>query len=268
MPQVPQSGNRGFGTGRGSAGGPIGGHLAQQHSSQPALSSFGSGFNFASMDNPNSQPSIGGPLSQAGLMTQASGIPAPVQGLSQTFGDGFSIGGMSQDFVDDFKSQGSHVQYNVSDFATQFLPTREHPPPQLKAKLRFELLRHLAVGLKTDSLCSSSVTSFLSGCRAGPLADFSLSPPTYSRPRFPQDLLVGVLQRLDHDSGATLLRWAKLHSLHSRYHALHLVLRAFLGAGMVPEALEALSEIRRDGKTPSLSVHAILFRILFRMGGF
>ncbi|KAG0473014.1 hypothetical protein HPP92_014871 [Vanilla planifolia] len=114
MPQVPQSGNRGFGTGRGSAGGPIGGHLAQQHSSQPALSSFGSGFNFASMDNPNSQPSIGGPLSQAGLMTQA-----PVQGLSQTFGDGFSIGGMSQDFVDDFKSQGSHVQYNVSDFATQ-----------------------------------------------------------------------------------------------------------------------------------------------------
>ncbi|RVX14507.1 Regulator of nonsense transcripts 1-like [Vitis vinifera] len=44
----------------------------------------------------------------------------PVQGPSQTFRDGFSIGGMSQDFLgDDFKSQGSHVPYNVADFSTQ-----------------------------------------------------------------------------------------------------------------------------------------------------
>ncbi|KAK8950195.1 hypothetical protein KSP40_PGU000249 [Platanthera guangdongensis] len=114
MPHVPQPGNRVFGPGRGNAGGPIGGHLSHQHNSQQALSSFGSGFSFPAMDNINSQPSIGAPLSQTGLMAQA-----PVQGLSQTFRDGFSIGGMSQDYGDDFKSQGSHVAYNVSDFSTQ-----------------------------------------------------------------------------------------------------------------------------------------------------
>lgn len=71
MPQVPQPGNRGFGTGRGNnAGGPIGGHLTHQHNTQQALGSFGPGFSFPAMDNPNSQPSIGGPLSQNGLMTQ------------------------------------------------------------------------------------------------------------------------------------------------------------------------------------------------------
>lgn len=77
----------------------------------------------------------------------------PVQGPSQTFRDGFSMAGMSQvlivlcidnyifiylfvyvnildflnlsfiycqDFLgDDFKSQGSHVPYNVADFSTQ-----------------------------------------------------------------------------------------------------------------------------------------------------
>lgn len=114
MPHVPQPGNRVFGPGRGNAGGPIGGHLSHQHNSQQALSSFGSGFSFPAMDNINSQPSIGAPLSQTGVMTQA-----PVQGLSQTFRDGFSIGGMSQDYGDDFKSQGSHVAYNISDFSTQ-----------------------------------------------------------------------------------------------------------------------------------------------------
>ncbi|XP_020577685.1 regulator of nonsense transcripts 1 homolog isoform X1 [Phalaenopsis equestris] len=114
MPHVPQTGNRGFGAVRGNAGGPIGGHLSHQHNSQQALSSFGSGFNFPAVDNLNSQPSIGTPLSQTGIMTQA-----PVQGLSQTFRDGFSIGGMSQDYGDDFKSQGSHVAYNVADFSTQ-----------------------------------------------------------------------------------------------------------------------------------------------------
>ncbi|XP_008786216.2 regulator of nonsense transcripts 1 homolog isoform X1 [Phoenix dactylifera] len=115
VPQVPQPGNRGFGAGRGNAGGPIGGHLAHQQTSQQALGGIGSAFNFPALDNPNSQPSVGGPLSQPGLMTQV-----PVQGLSQTFREGFSIGGMSQDYLgDDFKSQGSHVAYNVADFSTQ-----------------------------------------------------------------------------------------------------------------------------------------------------
>ncbi|KAK1354137.1 hypothetical protein POM88_047393 [Heracleum sosnowskyi] len=39
---------------------------------------------------------------------------------NQSFRDGFSIGGMSQDILGvDFKIQGSHVPYNVADFSTQ-----------------------------------------------------------------------------------------------------------------------------------------------------
>lgn len=116
IPQVPQPGNRGFGAGRGNAGGPIGGHLPHQQSSQP-LTGIGSVFNFPPLDNPSSQPSIGAPASQTGLMTQVrffyylyiSSIhwllfsmfyiyryQMPVQGLSQTFRDGLSIGSMSQ----------------------------------------------------------------------------------------------------------------------------------------------------------------------------
>ncbi|KMZ70880.1 Regulator of nonsense transcripts-like protein [Zostera marina] len=110
VPQVPQSANRSFTAARGNAGGPIGGHLPHQHGSQQALGSIGS-----PLENANSQPSVGGSLSQTGLMTQM-----PVQGSSQTYRDGFSIGGMSQEFLgDDFKSQGSHVGYNVADFSTQ-----------------------------------------------------------------------------------------------------------------------------------------------------
>lgn len=70
VPQVPQPGSRGFGAGRGNAGGPIGGHLSHQHGSQQAIGSLGSPFNFPALDNPNSQPSVGAPLSQTGLMTQ------------------------------------------------------------------------------------------------------------------------------------------------------------------------------------------------------
>ncbi|GLJ46454.1 hypothetical protein SUGI_0979100 [Cryptomeria japonica] len=114
VPQGPQTGNRGFGAGRGSAGGPIGGHLPHQGSRQP-IGSIGSGFNFAGLENPASQTLVGGPLSQTGLLTQL-----PNQGLSQSLRDGFSLGDMSQDFLgDDFKSQGSHVAYNVADFNTQ-----------------------------------------------------------------------------------------------------------------------------------------------------
>ncbi|KAG2645480.1 hypothetical protein PVAP13_2KG426600 [Panicum virgatum] len=116
VPPVPQPGSRNFGAPRSNTGGPIGGHLAHQQNSQQAMGGIGSNFNYTGLENPSSQPSGGAQMSQTGLMTQM-----PVQGLSQTFRDGFSIGGMSQDFFgDDFKSQGSHVPYNIADFSTQF----------------------------------------------------------------------------------------------------------------------------------------------------
>ncbi|KAJ7011271.1 regulator of nonsense transcripts 1 [Populus alba x Populus x berolinensis] len=114
VPQVPQPGSRGFGAGRGNAGAPIGSHLPHQQGTQQGIGNIGS-FNFSSLDNPNSQPSVGSALSQPGYINNI-----PVQGSSQTFRDGFSMGGMSQEFLgDDFKSQGSHVPYNVADFSTQ-----------------------------------------------------------------------------------------------------------------------------------------------------
>ncbi|KAI4311607.1 hypothetical protein MLD38_036490 [Melastoma candidum] len=110
VPQVPQPGNRGFGAGRGSATAPIGSHLPHQQT-QPAIGNVGSSFNFMPMENANSQPSAGAPMSQPGFVNN---------GPSQSFRDGFSMGGMSQDFLgDDFKSQGSHVPYNMADFSTQ-----------------------------------------------------------------------------------------------------------------------------------------------------
>ncbi|KAK2988094.1 hypothetical protein RJ640_023843 [Escallonia rubra] len=114
VPHVPQPGSRGFGTGRGNAGAPIGSHLPHQQGSQQPIGSHGSNYNFPALENSNSQPSVGGPLSQPGYVSNI------VQGPSQTFRDGFSMGGMSQDFLgDDFKSQGSHVPYNVAEFSTQ-----------------------------------------------------------------------------------------------------------------------------------------------------
>lgn len=115
VPHVPQPGSRGFGAGRGSAGTAIGSHLPPQQGSQQPVGSLGSNFNFPPLDNPSSQPSVGGPLSQPGYVSNMT-----IQGPSQTFRDGFSMSGMSQDFLgDDFKSQGSHVPYNVNDFSTQ-----------------------------------------------------------------------------------------------------------------------------------------------------
>ncbi|CAI9095530.1 OLC1v1031511C1 [Oldenlandia corymbosa var. corymbosa] len=114
-PHVPQPGSRGFGAGRGSPGTPIGSHLSHQQGSQQPIGSLGSSFNFPPLENPNSQPSVGGPLSQPGYVSNMT-----VQGPSPTYRDGFSMGGMSQDFLgDDFKSQGSHVPYTVTDFSTQ-----------------------------------------------------------------------------------------------------------------------------------------------------
>ncbi|KAJ8773983.1 hypothetical protein K2173_009414 [Erythroxylum novogranatense] len=115
VPHVPPPGSRGFGAGRGSTGGPIGSHLPHQQGSQQAIGNMGSSYNFPTLENPNSQPSVGGPLSQPSYVNNMA-----VQGSSQTFRDGFSMGGMSQDFLgDDFKSQGSHVPYNFADFSTQ-----------------------------------------------------------------------------------------------------------------------------------------------------
>jgi regulator of nonsense transcripts 1 len=55
--------------GRGSTGGPIGGHLPHHQLGQQ-LGNLGSGFNFGGIDNPSTQASVGGALSQTGLMTQ------------------------------------------------------------------------------------------------------------------------------------------------------------------------------------------------------
>nr|KJB25397.1 hypothetical protein B456_004G189700 [Gossypium raimondii] len=115
VPQVPQPGSRGFGAGRGNASAPIGHHVPHQQGTQQNVGTIGSPFNFPPLDIPNSQPSVGGPLSQPGFVNNM-----PVQGASQTIRDGFSMGGTSQDFLgEDFKSQGSHVPYNIADFSTQ-----------------------------------------------------------------------------------------------------------------------------------------------------
>ncbi|KAJ9152585.1 hypothetical protein P3X46_026140 [Hevea brasiliensis] len=115
VPHVPSPGSRGFGAGRGNAGASIGSHPPHQQGTQQTIGNMGSAFNFPALENPNSQPSVGGPLSQPGYVNNM-----PAQGPSQTFRDGFSMGGMSQDFLgDDFKSQGSHLPYNVADFSTQ-----------------------------------------------------------------------------------------------------------------------------------------------------
>ncbi|KAG6684325.1 hypothetical protein I3842_12G057300 [Carya illinoinensis] len=115
VPHIPPPGSRGFGAVRGNAGAAIGSHLPHHQGTQQAIGNIGSTFNFPALENPNSQPSVGGPLSQPGFVNNM-----PVQGSSQTFRDGFSMAGLSQDFLgDDFKSQGSHVPYNVTDFSTQ-----------------------------------------------------------------------------------------------------------------------------------------------------
>jgi regulator of nonsense transcripts 1 len=70
IPQIPQSGSRGFGAGRGiSTGGPIGGHLSHHQASQQHAG-LGTSFGFGGLDNLATQPSVGGLLTQQGSMTQ------------------------------------------------------------------------------------------------------------------------------------------------------------------------------------------------------
>jgi len=112
-PQGPQSGSRGFGAGRGTTNGPIGGHLSHHQASQQqgSLGVFG----FGGLEGPATQASLGGPMTQQGMINQMHS-----QSLSQNLREGFTLGGMSQDlFGEDFKSQGSHVAYTGQDFATQ-----------------------------------------------------------------------------------------------------------------------------------------------------
>jgi regulator of nonsense transcripts 1 len=114
LPQGPQAGSRGFGTGRGSTSGPIGGHLSHHQASQQQ-GALGGAFGFGGLDSPATQASLGGPMTQQGILTQMQ-----AQTLSQNLRDGFTLGGMSQDFFgEDFKSQGSHVGYTGQEFATQ-----------------------------------------------------------------------------------------------------------------------------------------------------
>lgn len=72
VPQVPQPGSRGFGAGRGSAA-PIGSHLPHQQGSQQSVGSLGPSFNFP-LESSNGQPSVGGPLSQPGYVSNVSVI--------------------------------------------------------------------------------------------------------------------------------------------------------------------------------------------------
>lgn len=81
VPQGPQAGSRGFGAGRGSAGGPIGGHLPHHQASQ-SHGTINAGFSFANIENPATQPSVGGPLLQQGLMTQVKLDPKGSTSLS------------------------------------------------------------------------------------------------------------------------------------------------------------------------------------------
>lgn len=79
VPHVPQPGSRGFVAGRGNANAPIGSHLSHQQGSQQPIGSHGPNFNFSALENPNTQPSVGGPLSQPGY---ASNVSKPVNSFT------------------------------------------------------------------------------------------------------------------------------------------------------------------------------------------
>lgn len=78
VPQIPQPGSRGFGVGRGNSSAPIGSHLPHQQGGQPPIGSLASNFNFPPMDNANSQPTVAGPLSQPGYVSNVCIIRSSV----------------------------------------------------------------------------------------------------------------------------------------------------------------------------------------------
>lgn len=67
VPHVPPPGTRGFGAGRGNSSATVGNHLPPQQGTQQSIGNLGSNFNFPALENPNSQPSVGAPLSQPGF---------------------------------------------------------------------------------------------------------------------------------------------------------------------------------------------------------
>lgn len=82
-PQGPQSGSRGFGAGRGTTNGPIGGHLSHHQASQQqgSLGVFG----FGGLEGPATQASLGGPMTQQGMINQVcQSLAFGAMGVSRT----------------------------------------------------------------------------------------------------------------------------------------------------------------------------------------
>lgn len=82
-PQGPQSGSRGFGAGRGTTNGPIGGHLSHHQASQQqgSLGAFG----FGGLEGPATQASLGGPMTQQGMINQVChSLAFGAMGVSKT----------------------------------------------------------------------------------------------------------------------------------------------------------------------------------------
>lgn len=77
VPHVPPPGSRGFSAGRGNSSATAGNHLPHQQGTQQSLGNLGSTFNFPALENPNSQPSVGGPLSQPGFANNVCALLFP-----------------------------------------------------------------------------------------------------------------------------------------------------------------------------------------------
>lgn len=78
VPHVPSPGSRGFGAGRGNSAATVGNHLPHQQGTQQSIGNLGSSFNFPALENPNSQPSVGGPLSQPGFANNVCAFLVPL----------------------------------------------------------------------------------------------------------------------------------------------------------------------------------------------
>lgn len=91
VPHVPPPGSRGFGAGRGNSGATVGNHLPHQQGTQQSMGNLGSSFNFPGLENPNSQPTVGVPLSQPGFANNVRFFLLPLHVLS-SFSYYFDIG--------------------------------------------------------------------------------------------------------------------------------------------------------------------------------